>query len=42
MFQTIVSRLADFTRNTLRAIGALIGNAPWLAAAVVLALVLVW
>jgi hypothetical protein len=42
MVESIVSKITNAVRNTLRAIGAATRNAPWLTAAAIVALLLVW
>lgn len=42
MFETIVSKITNVVRSTIRALGAATRTAPWLTAAAILALFLVW
>ena len=41
MFESVVSKLADFIHTAVRAIGSIGGRAPWLIAAAILAVFLV-
>ncbi len=41
MFESIVSKITNVVRNTVRAIGAATRNEPWLTAAMILALFVV-
>ena len=41
MFESIVSKIANVVRNTVRAIGAVTRKSPWVAVAI-LALFLIW
>ncbi len=41
MFESIVSKLTNVVRTTVRAAGAVTRNAPWLTAAMLLALFVV-
>ena len=42
MFESIVSKITHFVRNTVRAVGATTRKSPWLAPIAILALFLVW
>ena len=42
MFESIVSKITNVVRNTVRALGAATRESPWLAPVVILALFLVW
>ncbi len=42
MFDAIMSKISAVIRNTVRAIGAVTRNHPWLIAAAILAVFLVW
>ena len=42
MFEAIVSKVANAVRNSIRAAGALTRRAPWITAAAILAVFLVW
>ena len=38
MFETIISKLSHFVRTTIRAVGAAVRKAPWVAPVAVLVL----
>jgi hypothetical protein len=42
MFESIVARITNVVRNTVRAVGAVTRKSPWLAPAAILALFLIW
>ncbi len=42
MFESIVSKITNAVRNTVRAIGAVTRKSPWLVPAAIIALFLVW
>lgn len=42
MFESIVSKITNVIRNTVRALGAVTRRTPWLAPLAILALFLVW
>ncbi len=42
MFEDIVCTVTKFVRGTVRAIGSVTRRAPWLTAAAILAVFLVW
>ena len=42
MFESIVSKITNFVRNVVRAVGAVTRRTPWLAPAAIVALFLVW
>ncbi|CAN5129622.1 hypothetical protein BH11MYX1_BH11MYX1_52550 [soil metagenome] len=42
MFASIVSKVTNLVRKTVRAVGAVTRRTPWLAALAILALFLVW
>jgi hypothetical protein len=42
MFDSIVSKIANTVRNTLRTVGAALQRTPWLAPVAILAFFVVW
>ena len=42
MFETIVSKITNVVRNSVRAVGAATRRTPWLAPIAILALFLIW
>ncbi len=42
MFESIVSKITNVIRNTVRALGVATRRTPWLARLAILALILVW
>ncbi len=42
MFESIVAKITNVVRNTVRAVGAATRKSPWLAPAAILALFLIW
>ncbi len=42
MFESIVSKITNVVRDTIRALGAATRRTPWLAPIAILALFLVW
>ena len=42
MFESIVSKIANTVRNTVRAVGAALQKTPWLAPGAIVLLFLVW
>lgn len=42
MFESIVSKVTNVIRSTIRAVGAVTRKAPWLAPLAIVALFLIW
>ncbi len=42
MFDSIVSKITNVVRNTVRAVGAVTRKSPWVVPAAIVALFLVW
>ena len=42
MFESIVSKITNIVRTTVRAVGAATRKSPWIAPIAILALFLVW
>jgi hypothetical protein len=42
MFESIVSKITNVVRNTVRALGAITRKSPWVAPVTILALFLIW
>ena len=42
MFDSIISKITDVVRNTIRTVGAVTRKSPWIVPVAIVALLLIW